>query len=74
MLVATAPLADGSTLVLVGLSAENRRRLAEGLPIRLAIAGVSLIFFAGETEAEMKETLAGLIGPGTVVLDHSRPN
>jgi hypothetical protein len=80
MFIASAILDDNKTLLVLGLSAENRRRLAEGQPIDLSRAthgmaipaGLKIMIFAGETEETMREQMTALIGPTTIV-DQKRP-
>jgi hypothetical protein len=75
MFLASTVLDNEDTLLLIGLSAENRRRLADGQPIDIrrdshgmAIpTGLHIVIFAGETEASMQRDLSTLIGPTTVV-------
>jgi len=75
MFIANTMLSDGQTLLVLGLSRENRRRLDLGQPIYVSReqhgvavpAGLKLVIFTGETEAEMAESMASLIGPTTVV-------
>jgi hypothetical protein len=80
MFIASAHLDTGDHLLVLGLSAENRRRLADGRPIDLSRvthgmaipAGLRIMIFAGETEESMGHQMADLIGPTTVV-DQKRP-
>lgn len=74
MFIAQTWLNEGEQLLILGLSAENRKRLAEGRPIDLSRkthglaipAGLRIMIFAGETEESMRAELASLIGPETV--------
>jgi len=80
MLIARAALEDGGTLLVLGLSEENRDRLAAGQPMDISRAshgmaipaGLQIMIFAGETEESMRAYLGTLIGPETVV-DQERP-
>jgi hypothetical protein len=80
MVIASAFLKDGEQLLVLGLSVENLRRLQDGMPIDLSRAthglaipaGLKIVIFAGETEADMRQALAPLIGPSTV-LDQKKP-
>lgn len=77
MLIATSDLEAEGTLLVLGLSHENIKRLQDGKPIRvtreshgLAVpAGLKLVIFTGETEASMEADLRkfGLIGDTTVL-------
>lgn len=76
MVIAKAEMHDGRQLVLIGLSAENVRRLQAGQPIRLDTAelniapgdtiGILAIHYA-ETEEKFYEAMGDLIGPDTIV-------
>jgi hypothetical protein len=80
MLIATAYLGDGATLLILGLSRANRERLENGHPMDISQAthgtviptGLKIMIFAGETELEMREILQGLIGLDTVI-DQRKP-
>jgi hypothetical protein len=80
MFIASAFLDDNETLLVLGLSAENRRRLAAGQPIDLSRAshgmavpaGLRITIFAGDTEESMREQMASLIGE-TTVMDQKLP-
>lgn len=77
MLKATATGPDGRSLLVIGLSFGNLGKFIDepgrtmirvdgeemGLP-------VDVLLFSGETEAEMHKTMAGAIGPETVVHDY----
>jgi hypothetical protein len=77
MFTASANSAEGKRLLVLGLSAENVRRMKHGHPIRvsreihgLAVpADLTIVIFAGETEAQMEADMRrmGLIGPTTVM-------
>lgn len=78
MLICRAALDSGGTLLVLGLSRENVRRLDdEGQPIRVSRQthgmavpdGLTVMLFVGETEASMEAELRqhGLITPETVV-------
>jgi hypothetical protein len=77
MLIASTTDEDGDRFILFGLSAENLRRLQDGMPIKVTRAlhglamppGLTIVLIAGETEATIEADLRthGLIGPGTVV-------
>ena len=73
MLVARATTRAGTDLLILGLSAENRRRLADGQPITTTVPQLGrqlhVIIFAGETEEAMQAALQPLIGKDTVVHD-----
>jgi hypothetical protein len=86
MLIASAQLEkddDGKDqqLLILGLSAENRRRLGDGKPIDLSRAshgmaipaGLRIMIFAGETEDSMREQLGALIDPARTVIDQRQP-
>ena len=80
MVIARAALKDGDELLILGLSRENRRRLEDGKPIDVSREthgvsmpkGLKIMIFAGETEESMRQELAELIGPATV-LDQKAP-
>lgn len=80
MFLAGAHLDGDEYLLVVGLSAENRKRLAEGRPIDLSRTShgvvvppnLKIVIFAGETEDSMRQQMQALIGP-TTVLDQKRP-
>lgn len=80
MVIASAGLPDGKTLLILGLSQVNRDRLDAGQPIDISRevhglsipANLKILIFAGETEAAMEETLHELIGPETVI-DQKKP-
>jgi hypothetical protein len=80
MFIASAFLEDGKQLLVLGLSAENRKRLTAGQPMDisreshgLAVPpGLKIMIFAGETEETMGKQMAELIGPMTVI-DQKRP-
>jgi len=67
-------LDDGTQLLVLGLSKENRRRMEKDQPIRLSRKthgmavpeGLTIIIFAGETEESMEKTMAEHIGPTTI--------
>lgn len=74
MFIASSVLKDGQLLVL-GLSDENRRRLAAGQPINISRAthgmavpaGLNIVIFAGHTEQTMMKQMESLIGSTTVI-------
>jgi hypothetical protein len=77
MVKATAKMADGRVLIVLGISGGNVDRLKKGDPIyfdpaalRIApgttIGGITL--FYGADEAELTRTLRTLIGPQTEVI------
>jgi hypothetical protein len=74
MFLAGTQLSD-EYLFVIGLSAENRRRMENGRPIFMTRAshgmavpaGVKVVIFAGETEDSMREQMSSLIGPSTVI-------
>lgn len=80
MFIAGAHLEDDDYLLVLGLSAENRQRLADGKPINLSREShgmavppkLQIVIFAGETEESMRKQMASMIGPATVV-DQKRP-
>ncbi len=77
MLKAGARKKDGGHLVLLGLSAENLRRLPNDEPIKLDLAEIGhpeieIVIFAGDTEESMAQGLQGLIGGDTKVDIDSR--
>jgi len=75
LLIASALLDNGRTLLVLGLSTQNRERLAQGQPIQISRethgvaipADVAIMIFAGETEESMGRSLGALIGPETVI-------
>lgn len=73
MLKASAPTKDGGTLVILGLSHENVRRMREqDNPVLvdlddLNVPGVKVMIFVGETEESMTREMMSLIGPDTNV-------
>lgn len=75
MFTARATLDDDSTLLVLGLSKENRKRLDAGQPIRISREthgmavpkDLKVLIFVGETEASMRAAMEGLIGPLTVI-------
>lgn len=71
MLVAHARTAKNDDLLLLGLSAANRARLALGLPIDLNLTGrhgpLRIVIFGGESEDEMQGELFSLITDETRV-------
>jgi len=75
MFIANAHLDDDKLLLILGLSRRNRELLEKGRPIDLtreshgmAIpANLKIVIFAGETEETMRQQMAALIGPTTVV-------
>lgn len=80
MFIAGAHLEGKDYLLVLGLSALNRQRLADGKPIDISRAshglaipeGLRIMIFAGDTEESMRAEMASLIGPTTVV-DQKRP-
>ena len=73
MIRARATGAKGRPVIILGLSAQNLKRLRKGMPIHvhcdeLGFAG-ELVIFAGETEAELAKMFKPFIGPETVVHD-----
>ena len=74
MLVARAQTKDNTELLILGLSAENRRRLVMGSPIDLNIGETSgplkIIIFAGETEDSMQKELFALIDEKTTIINN----
>lgn len=81
MFLAGAQLKDDEYLLVIGLSAENRRRLDQGMPIRMSRgthgivvpAGIKVVIFTGETEETMRGQMADLIG-ATTVIDQKDPH
>jgi hypothetical protein len=69
MLVARARTADNDDLLILGLSAENRRRLVLGSPIDLTITTphgpLHIVIFTGESEESMQADLFALIDDHT---------
>lgn len=59
----------GDPVIILGLSAENIRRLQDDQPIRVDLSEMGLtgqvVIFAGETEEAMTKTMMPLIGPKT---------
>lgn len=70
MLKMVATLPNGRSLLVLGLSAENMRRLP-GAPIKIKGEDIGLpldvVIFTGDTEQSMARDLADLIGPNTQV-------
>lgn len=69
MLKASGTTEDGQHVVFFGLSHENVKRLSEGLSIQfdgkdVALPGVQVVIFVGETEESMAQQLTDLIAPG----------
>jgi hypothetical protein len=81
MFIASAQLKESEQLLVLGLSAENRRQLADGRPIDLSRAshgmaipaGLRIMIFAGDTEESMRDTMATLIDRHHTVVDQKRP-
>lgn len=81
MLIARATAKDGNDILILGLSAENRRRLEAGNPIDLTTythgaaipKELHIVIFAGETEDSMRVHLDALIARDTVVVDRRQP-
>jgi len=75
MFIASAGLDKGGTLLVLGLSRANRDRMEQGQPMDISRethgmavpAGLKIMIFVGETEAEMEHQMQSLIGPTTVV-------
>ena len=75
MFIGSAHLQEDEYLLVLGLSAENRRRLANAMPIEISRHShgmavppkLRIMIFAGETEDSMREQMAAFIGPTTVV-------
>jgi hypothetical protein len=76
MIKATARGADGRHLLVLGLSAENIRRLRLGDPIYFETAALHIpahetigrvTLFFGDTEAECYRVIKTLVGPSTRV-------
>jgi hypothetical protein len=73
-------ITDERTLLVLGLSAENRRRLVEGHAIWIERAShglaipeqLKIVIFTGETEETMRDAMQALIGP-TTVIDQRQP-
>lgn len=74
MFIGRATLDEGQELLVLGLSRQNRERLAAGQPIDLSRAShgmampekLKIMIFAGETEESMREQMRSLINPETV--------
>lgn len=66
-------LAVGGNTILVGLSAENVRRMQSGQPARFSLAKLGfnpphdVVIYTGTTEEEMAQELQHLVGPNTAV-------
>jgi hypothetical protein len=75
MVIASASGENNRQLLVLGLSAENVRRLQGGQPIRvtreshgIAVpADLTLVIFTGETELDVRAAISNLIGPATVI-------
>lgn len=76
MIIAHAAASDHHELLIVGLSAENRRRLGNGLPIELhlqeSIGPLTILIFGGETEASMQAELTGLLDARAAIVTQYR--
>ena len=80
MITAIAHGADDTTVVVLGLTAENLRRLAAGEPIHVSAethphfpAGLSIAILVGEDEAALMQQLAPMTGPDTIVRHQQGP-
>ncbi len=80
MITAIAHGADDTTIVVLGLTAENLRRLAAGEPITVSAethpqfpAELVLVVLAGADEDAIAAQLAPLIGPDTKLREVTRP-
>lgn len=76
MLKFTTTAKDGRTVVGLGLSAENLRRLQAGQPITVDLReqlrierGPHVMIFFGETEEAMRRDLAPYITSATIIHD-----
>ena len=71
---------DGGRVILgLGLSRTNVERLMSGQPIHvfgddLGIMNMEIIVHFGETEETLKNEIASLIGPKTMVLNQTETN
>lgn len=81
MVKATAMMADGRALIVMGISEENVKRLKNGQPIYFdpatlkiapgtAVGAITL--FYGKDEGELARTIHTLIGPRTDVINVPR--
>lgn len=75
MMIAFAQLDSEQQLLVLGLSHANLDRLSQGEPVcisrethGLAVpVGLKIMIFTGDTEDTMRDQLAGLFGPATVI-------
>lgn len=73
MIKFTAATGEGSSLIGLGLTEENLRRLGAGQPIVVKLAEllpgvqIEVLIFAGRDEYDLTERLASFIGPDTTV-------
>lgn len=82
-MITAGGMKDGAPLLVIGLSAENGRRLVGGEPIRvkaedLALMGLpemEIVLVGGATEEEIAEDLraAGWLRPDAVEYDRRKP-
>lgn len=80
MVIAHATMQDGADLLVIGLSQENRDRLAQGYPIDITATthgdalpkNLRLVIFGGTDEAAMQQSLAPLITPATQIVQTTR--
>lgn len=79
MLLARAVTKRGEDLLIIGLSDENRRRLADGQPIDInarthtdVVPGMlHIVIFAGADEASMQQQISELIDQRTAVVPYA---
>lgn len=69
---------DDTLLIGLGLERENIQRLTAGKPISVDLSEMGLgkarvMIFFGETAVDIREVLAPMIGPKTIVNDTSGP-
>jgi hypothetical protein len=75
MFLGSAVISENEQLLVLGLSKANVERLEQGQPIRVSRethgmavpAGLKIMIFTGETEQSMRDAVASLIGPSTIV-------
>jgi hypothetical protein len=77
MIKASARMADGRILLVLGVSEGNLTRLRQGQPIAFDAAAMrfapgdalgQLVLFYGKDEAELARTMRTLIGPETEII------
>lgn len=79
MVLARARTDNNEELLIIGLSAENRRRMANGMPVSFTTftgeethATLRVVIFAGETEDAMQQELLPLMNQQTTIVKGGR--